>query len=226
MPQRPLVVAFDLIETLVSLGPVRDKLVAAGLPGYSTQVFFTRLLRDAFALEVSGVYKPFGEIAAAVLEVVMADHNLAADKADIRQALSAFAELPAHPDVRPTFEQLRDAGVRVAVFSNGAADTMQKILTRAGLDGLVDKTISIDDARHWKPARAAYLHAAKACEVDPARMALVAAHAWDVHGAKQAGLVGAWVQRNNEQFLSVMGPPDVWGRTLEEVAEGLLALKE
>src|SRR5438552_11048148 len=33
-----------------------------------------------------------------------------------------------------------------------------------------------------------YLHAAKECGVEPSRVALVAAHAWDTHGAKRAGL--------------------------------------
>ncbi|HEY3078212.1 MAG TPA: hypothetical protein VGJ74_23795, partial [Burkholderiales bacterium] len=60
--------------------------------------------------------------------------------------------------------------------------------------------------------------------VEPARLALVAAHAWDVHGAKQAGLCGAWVKRQDKAYHAAMQPPDVQGASLLEVAEALIAL--
>lgn len=49
-PTRPLAVAFDVVETLFSLHPVRSALDEAGAGPRGLELFFTRLLRDGFAL--------------------------------------------------------------------------------------------------------------------------------------------------------------------------------
>jgi 2-haloacid dehalogenase len=55
-------------------------------------------------------------------------------------------------------------------------------------------------------------------------VALVAAHAWDTHGAHQAGLATGWVARLEDEFPAIYATPDVTGRDLVEVVSGLLAL--
>ena len=60
--------------------------------------------------------------------------------------------------------------------------------------------------------------------VEPAALALVAAHAWDCHGAHRAGRVTGWVSRHERRFNPALGRPDVSGGTLDEVAAGLLGL--
>lgn len=84
--------------------------------------------------------------------------------------------------------------------------------------------VSIDEVQRWKPNREVYLHAARAAGIAPEQMALVAGHAWDVHGAKRAGLRAAWVKRQDRQFQPAMAVPDVQGETMLEVASALLAL--
>ena len=53
---------------------------------------------------------------------------------------------------------------------------------------------------------------------------LVAAHDWDCHGAKRAGLITGWVSRKSGGFGAPFEPPDVVGEDLAEVAAKLLAL--
>ena len=224
-PMRPAVIAFDVIETLFALDPLADRFAAVGLPADSLRLFFASMLRDAFALEVAGSYKSFKEIATASVAAVMANHGVAPAQAKIAKVLDGFAELSAQPVVRPAFERVRAAGgVRIITVTNGSAENTKKLLSRAGLADFVEKTVSIDEVRHWKPHRDVYLHAARAAEVVPSRLALIAAHAWDTHGAKQAGLLTGAVQRQNQHYLSAMSPSDVQGGTLLEVVDNLLAL--
>lgn len=68
------------------------------------------------------------------------------------------------------------------------------------------------------------MHAAKVAGVAPAQLALVAAHAWDTHGAGRAGLITGWVQRQEKRYPSTMAAPDVQGETLVQVCDGLLAI--
>jgi 2-haloacid dehalogenase len=154
----------------------------------------------------------------------MTNYGVAPEQAKIVHVLDAFVELPAHPDVRPAFERVRSAGVRIIALTNGAAESTKHLLAGAGLLEFVERTISIDEIGHWKPHRDVYLHAARAGGVDPSRLGLVAAHAWDTHGAKQAGLVTGWVQRQDKEVLSVFSAPDVRGVTLTDVVDKLLIL--
>jgi 2-haloacid dehalogenase len=221
---RPVAVAFDVVETLFSLEPLGLRLAAVGLPESALGEWFARLLRDAFALDTAGVYRPFREVAAGTLQVMLNERRCPATVDVIDSVLQGFLELPPHPDVRPAFEQLREAGVRVATLTNGSAAVTRRLLEQAGLDSFVERTISIDEVRHWKPSAEVYRHAAAVLGVEPERLALVAVHAWDVLGAGRAGLLTGWVSRREVSFHPAMPPPTVAGPSLPEVVSRLLAL--
>lgn len=184
--------------------------------------WFAAFLRDALAMDAAGTYAPFEDVAEGSLHVVMLSHGVEPTKKRIASVIDAFAELPAHPDVAPAFEKLRVASVRVAMLTNGSAKTTKRLLERAGLEKLVSETISIDEVKRWKPAREVYLHTAKKLDVNPAKLALVAAHGWDIHGAKEAGLIAGFVARKEKAPSPTMAQPDVQDASLVEVVERLL----
>jgi 2-haloacid dehalogenase len=99
-------------------------------------------------------------------------------------------------------------------------------LERAGLDGYVEQVVSVEAVRRWKPAPEPYQHAAAACGVAPGRMALVAAHAWDIHGARRAGLLTSWVSRLEGHRSGLFDPPTVTGPDPVAVVRELLALPD
>jgi len=222
--RRPRIVAFDVIETLFDTKPLDPLLSSIGLPGGSLRVWFARFLRDAFALEVIGEYRPFHEVAAASLEALLLEHRLEAGREKIDKVLSGFAELPPHSDVKPAFQSLRDAGVRIITLTNGSSGTTGKMLAKAGLESFVEQTLSIDQVKQWKPARAVYLHAAKMMKVEPHEMALIAAHDWDTGGAGRAGLSTGGVMRAGKHFSTALPAPDVVGNNLIEVVRRLMEL--
>ena len=138
--------------------------------------------------------------------------------------LDGMAELPAHPDVAPAVGSLRAAGVRVFALTNGSEKNTHTLLKSAGLLDSVDRIVSIDEAGQWKPRPEVYRYAAQVAGVEPARMALVAAHAWDCHGAHRAGLVTGWVRRTELRFSPALDPPDVQGNDLVAVYDAMLRL--
>jgi 2-haloacid dehalogenase len=214
----PKVVAFDVIETLFSLHGVRRRFEAASLPAAQVEAWFAGLLRDAFALEVTGVYVPFKPLAEASLDGLLAREKIERKPGDAAEIIAGFGELDPHPDVQPAFDLLRTAGIRIITVSNGSAATTGKILKAAGLDQYVQAIISIDDMRHWKPAKEVYLHTANIAKVSPAEIMLVAAHSWDVHGARRAGLRAAYLSREGKPFLTGMEGPEIQGKTATELA--------
>jgi 2-haloacid dehalogenase len=221
MPLRPVAIAFDVIETLMPLEPLRERFTAVGLPPHLLELWFTRTLRDGIALAATGDYAPFGEVATQALRTVS---GYQVDEAGIAHVLAGLSELPAHPDVLPAARLLAGAAMRMACLTNGSAAVTGAFVQRAGLGGYVERVISVEEAGTWKPPVAVYRHAATVLGVEPGRLALVAAHAWDCHGASRAGLTTGWVSRLEREYSPIFAPPDVTGRDLTEVARRLLDL--
>ena len=115
-----------------------------------------------------------------------------------------------------------DAGVRMATLTNGSAEVAEKLLERAGLADLVDRRLSVEAVRRWKPASEPYLYAARELSVPAEDCALVAVHPWDIDGAKRAGLRAAWLNRMRGPYPELFEQPDWSGETLGRVAEALL----
>jgi 2-haloacid dehalogenase len=221
MSGRPAVVAFDVIETLMSLEPLRALLTGIGQPAGLLEAWYTRTLRDGMALSATGDYVPFAEVAEAALRGLT--HYTVSDS-QVSLVMEGWSELPAFPDALPALSQLAGAGVRVACLTNGSAYLASSFVNRTGLGSLVDRVISVEEVYRWKPAGVVYLYAASVMGVPADRMALVAAHDWDCHGAKRAGMTTGWVSRKSGGFGAPFAAPDVVGEDLTEVAAKLLAL--
>lgn len=210
------VVAFDVIETLFTLEPLRPRLARIGLDEADLDVFFASLLRDAFALDTCGRFLPFRSIAESVLG------QMGVEEEDRAHLFEGFGALTAYADVRPSFERLRGAGVGIVCLTNGSPDATRSNLERNGLDELVEQTISIEEIGCWKPRARVYTYAAEAAGVSPGEMALVACHAWDCQGALSAGLQAGYVDRG-KPYGAAMDSPAASGTTLPETIEALLA---
>jgi 2-haloacid dehalogenase len=216
---RPSVVAFDVNETLLDLAPVRAALIEHGQPGSLLPTVFARTLLTGFAAATAGTWCRFQDAFDAALaqltELTDADRSAVAD---------AFGQLSPHPDVEPTLRRLAEAGVRAVTLTHGSPGVAEAGLARGGVAPLVERTLSSEVIRAWKPAREPYLWAAGVCDVLPGEMALVAVHAWDVHGAQRAGLTGGWAARAERVHAPVFDAPHVQGASLVDVVDALLAL--
>ena len=68
-----------------------------------------------------------------------------------------------------------------------------------------------------------YRHAAERLGVEPRAITLIAAHAWDVLGAKEAGLDAIWIDRLEREWPFPKGKPRRVAQGLLEAAELALA---
>lgn len=222
MPTSITAVAFDMIQTVFSLEPLRKKLIDLGLPAHALEMWFAHTLRDGFALAVTGSYRPLLDVARGTLEGLLIKRGL--PTAVSTDVLSGFSELSAEPDAGSAMQRLRNNGVRVLALTNGSSRNTETLLNNSGLDAYVEDIVSIDDVKAWKPRAEVYQQAAHVAGCAPERLALVAAHAWDCRGAAHAGLRTAWVSRIERLFNPALGRPDVQGDSLSSVCNGLLKL--
>jgi 2-haloacid dehalogenase len=202
MPTKAVV--FDVFGTLADL-----EQLAPLVP--DVKLFFARTLRDAFALDAAGRFVPFKEVALSALRVLRVE--------DPDAVVARMPALEVRPDARAAFEHLRGKGLKVATLSNGAQSVTRAMLEKNGLE--VSEVISIEEIRRWKPRREVYDHAASRMGVRPADLALIAAHAWDVHGAMQAGVKGVWVSNVEGIYAPAYGKPDLTADSLLSAAQQL-----
>jgi 2-haloacid dehalogenase len=218
---RPHTVAFDVVETLISLEPLRDRFVEIGLSAATLERWFTLMLRDGMALTLAGGYQPFPAVAESALRVI--GGGRLADS-EVRHVLGGFAELPAQPDAEPAMQILADAGISIVCLTNGARENTEAFLDRSGLDRFVDQVISVAEVGKWKPPPEVYQYALERIGRQAGEVALVAVHAFDCHGANAAGLTTGWAERHERHYGDVFTRADVIGADLVEVAEGLVSL--
>ena len=214
-------VAFDVLETLLDLDPLADRLEAVGQPRAMLGPWFMRFQRDAMALTLAGDFAAFDAVARESLSV---ESRQTMSRTDIDHVLDGFAEVPAFPDAEPALRRLTEAGIRIGCLTVGNPENTRRFLEGAGLAAYVDEVITAEMARVWKPAPGIYRTAAETLESPLERMALVAVHAWDCHGAKRAGALAGWCSRLEGEPGDVFVPADVQGDDLVEVVDRLLVL--
>ncbi len=219
--RRPRVVLFDVFETVLRVEALGDRFRDVGRPAHEWELFFTRTLRDGMALTLAGQAPPFGEVARAALRTTVG-HTLTDEALD--HVLSGFAHLPPHRDVEPALVTLARARVPAYAFTHGDPRTACDALDRAGLRTYLRGVHSAEAIASFKPPARVYDWVCAQVDTPPERVALVAAHSWDVHGAVRAGMVGGLATRLEGAVPTVVDRPHVSAERVDLVVDGLLAL--
>jgi 2-haloacid dehalogenase len=98
-------------------------------------------------------------------------------------------------------------------------------MKQANLQEYFERNLSVETVRRYKPAPEPYLMAATALGVSINRIRMIAAHAWDVGGAMQAGCAAAFVARPGKALFRLLPRPDIIGGDLVEVADAILKVE-
>lgn len=205
---KPRIIFFDVVETVFSLAPLADKLTELNLPFGTDRLFFAQLLRDAFALSASGVFHTFPDIAKGTLTVLLHSLGREVNETTLKEILGIFSRLPAHRDVKPALEKMRCSNCQAILLTNGSRANTENLVRDNGIEHLVDDIVSVEDFNIWKPQTELYRQAALKHSCAPENALLVAAHAWDIHGAIRAGFHGIWIQRQELLYHPLMANPD------------------
>lgn len=208
-PARSPVLLFDVNETLLDLAPIRKSVNEILLDDNGANLWFSMMLHHSLVMTVSDQHADFAEIGAAVLQMLARNRDIALTADESRQALGAMRRLPAHPDVAPALARLKRAGYRLATLTNSSQAGVEAQLSHSGLTDFFEQQLSVQTPRRYKPYQAVYTWAATAMAVTVPECMLVAAHGWDVAGAKWAGMKTAFIARPGQQIFPLAVPPDL-----------------
>jgi 2-haloacid dehalogenase len=195
------VVACDIFGTTVDWYTGVADQVASLLPDVDAGDFATRW-RDRYLPSMNRVRD--GEREWAYLDTLhreslddlLRELAIEADDTTRDQLVHAWHRLPAWPDSVSGLARVR-ARYTTAALSNGGFALLTRLVKAAALP--FDCILSAELARTYKPDAAVYRTAAALLDVAPEQVLMVAAHKWDLDGARAAGLRTAFLNRPREK---------------------------
>ncbi|CAA6695464.1 MULTISPECIES: haloacid dehalogenase type II [unclassified Lentimonas] len=219
----PKVIVFDVNETLLDLTPLKVS-VGKALGGREDllPLWFSTMLHYSLVETLSGSYHGFGEIGSAALRMLAEKHGIELSGEDATASIiPALQSLPPHADVVAGLKALAAQGVQLVTLSNSSSDETSAALRNAGLIDLLENSYSVESVRKYKPHPDVYNGVLSDLGVQPHEVLMVAAHAWDLVGAKNVGLQTAFVQRPGAVPYPLAQQPDHLVEDLLQLAEVL-----
>lgn len=143
---------------------------------------------------ITGAHADFAQVTADALDWAMAAQGLS-DPGLRARLLALYDELDPFPEAADTLRQLKSAGYRLAILSNGTPAMLASATRAAGMDGLFDALLSVEETRIYKPHASAYALVERHLAAKPAQTLFVSANGWDIAGAARFGLRTVWVNR-------------------------------
>jgi 2-haloacid dehalogenase len=204
MMQRTL--AFDVYGTLVDpMGMAELLRQEAGEQAQAVAALWReKQLEFSFRKGLMKVYEDFGICTRQALRYAMAAHGLALAEARENELMTAYLSLPAFDDAAPALTALK-GHYPMYGFSNGSYPALKKVLGYNRLLELFDGLVSVDDIKSFKPDPAVYAYARRATGAWHQPLCLVSSNAWDVIGARAAGLEAIWVKRDANRVFEDWG---------------------
>ncbi|AMN10369.1 haloacid dehalogenase type II [Alteromonas macleodii] len=206
----PKVIFFDINETLLDMQAIKTGL-ASVLNGDETLVdlWFANLLHHSLVDVASGQFHDFIDIGAAALTMVAHSKDIFVDEATAKDIIKQhITRLPAHDDVVPTLKALQSAGVTLVALSNSSKAGLDAQLEFANIKPYFSHVLSVESVRTYKPHAAVYHWACQQANVKNEDAMMVAAHGWDVSGAKATGMQTAFVERSGKMMYPLGLAPD------------------
>lgn len=109
--------------------------------------------------------------------------------------MEAYLRLDCYPEVPETLSRLKNAGMPLAILSNGAPRMLAAALKAGGLEGLFEGVFSVEEVGVFKPDPRVYRLATDRLGFEAGQILFLSSNSWDVAGAASFGLRVAWVNR-------------------------------
>ena len=214
---------FDAYGTLFDFasaaGRCRD--VLGEKAGALTTLWRDKQIQYSWLRSLQHRYVDFAQVTAAALDYAM--RALAIEDAALRsRLLDLYGTLETFPEVAGVLGQLRAAGYRTAILSNGSPAMLVPLVAHAGIGGLLDEVLSVDEVGVFKTDPRVYQLAVDRLGVAAEALCFFSSNAWDAWAASDFGMRVVWCNRYGQPPENLPGRPDAEVRTLAEALPLLL----
>lgn len=164
-------------------------------------------------------HTPYREIGHRAVALVMDRAGIKYTKDEVRYLVGEIEKLKPFPEVPAALAKLKTR-YRLVVLSNGDPDMLETAKSYHQIP--FDQVISVAEANAFKPHVATYTKAAEILGLKMDQILFVANHAFDVIGAKSAGMRTAMINRRNRPFEETPHQPDIRVPTIQALADTIV----
>ena len=210
-------VIFDVNQTMFSLKEIENSFKITGLSKKLVDQWFFSVLKEGFSYTLSGKFIDFKTIGRNALQKLFLQKKKNYKRTQINRILNSFSCLKIHNDVKKLLKVLNEKNIKTITLTNGSKSNTQILLKKNKIDNYINDCFSIDQFKKWKPHRNVYLSVCKLMKIHPEYSLMIAAHGWDVNGAKLAGLKTAYITRYEKEISDFYLKPDYTGKDCNEI---------
>ena len=192
---------FDAYGTLFDVAAAAR--VAAAEPGRDTlaaiwpqlaENWRRKQLEYSWLRAVAGQHCDFWQVTQDGLDWAL-EASAVTGEATRKRLLDLYWELQAYPEAPQVLRDLRAAGMKTAILSNGSPDMLDAAVQSAQFSPLLDATLSVQDVGVFKPSARVYDMVGQRFGCAKDEVLFVSSNGWDAAGAAGYGFQTAWVNR-------------------------------
>jgi 2-haloacid dehalogenase len=163
-------------------------------------------------------YINFWNITEDALEYAMETLNMKNEELK-NKLLDLYLKLEAYPEVEKVLTQLKNEGYQTGILSNGSEDMLASAVKNAKLENLLDKVLSVEKCKVYKPSSKVYDLVEKEFKINKINCAFFSSNAWDMHAAAHYGFKTIWVNRFEGNLEKLPGKPYKIVQTLVKIVD-------
>ncbi len=181
-----------------------------------TTLWRDKQLQYTWLRAAQGRHVDFWQVTGDALDFAL--ETLAIGAPGLRERLMAlYLNLEPFPEVADMLRQLKQAGLRTAILSNGSPKMLDAAVKGANLTGLLDVVLSVEEVGVYKPHPKVYQLAVDRLGVPASSIAFQSSNAWDAYAASAFGMRVVWCNRYGQRPERLPGAPDKVVQSLAEL---------
>lgn len=181
-----------------------------------TALWREKQLQYTWLRAAQGRHADFWQVTGEALDFSL--ETLMLGRSELRDRLmELYLTLDAFPEVPDVLRQLKAAGLNTAILSNGTPSMLNSAVHNAGIDGLVDIVLSVEEVGVYKPDVRAYQLAVDRLAIPASQISFQSSNAWDAYAASSFGMKVVWCNRYRQRRERLPGKPDCEIETLAEL---------
>ena len=215
---------FDLYGTLYDVHSVRS-LCEKLYPGKGdaiSKMWRQKQLEYTWMRTLMNQYKDFETATLDALRYTCGALHLTLDAANEKLLCDEYLQLSPYPEVPAALAQLKAAGFKLAILSNGSRHSIRQVVEHSGLTSSFNGLYSVDEVQRFKPHPSVYQLAVTGLGVPASDILFVSSNAWDATGASYFGYRVCWINRSGGVFDELGVTPNMTQPDLAALAGHLL----
>jgi len=181
-----------------------------------TLLWRDKQLQYAWLRSLQGRHADFWQVTGEALDFALETLGLHAPGLRDR-LMNLYLALAAFPEVPDMLRRLKTAGLTTAILSNGSPAMLKAAIGNAGIGGLLDAVLSVEEVGIYKPHPTVYQLAVDRFGVAAGAILFLSSNGWDAYAASAFGMRALWCNRYGQRRENLPGQPEREIRTLAEL---------